>query len=108
MFASPDYIAAHGLPETNDQLSEHTWVIISQVARQKSVELFENGRDQSFKAAKYHECDSPNIQRLMLENGFGIGLHLPSLARASVAAGRLVNVLPNHHSLEIRQRFSHR
>ncbi|MEM7209173.1 MAG: LysR family transcriptional regulator [Pseudomonadota bacterium] len=101
-YASPDYVDQHGQPDKLSDLQQHTWVLLTQVFPQQNVNLYSGKRVHKFKATRFHETDSPNIERLMIEQGMGIGIHLPSMAASSVSQGKMVQVLPNHHSVTVR------
>lgn len=97
-FASPDYIAHHGMPVTAADLVGHDFV------------LFRQARENSFEVSRCHVDEPPltlSVQGRMSSNnshlqmdaviaGLGMGLLPAFLADDAVTHGRLLPVLPDY------------
>lgn len=95
LYAAPDYLAAHGGPEVPSELAEHALVVSRESPGAAHLPLTDKrGRSAQIVARPaIRASDYASVLRLVLSNG-GIG-PIPSLvAKASVASGALLPVLP--------------
>jgi DNA-binding transcriptional LysR family regulator len=90
LIASPDYLDAHGTPETPAELEDHASVILHSMNRWE----FTDGTVIYPKAS--HRLNDGEAMRLAIEAGMGIGLKSVWNAHESLRRGTLVEVLPDH------------
>ncbi len=98
--ATPEYLAAHGIPQTPEDLSAHeclrwisdrpqdTWALVDPEGREVVVPV--QGRFESDSSAALGEA---------LYGGLGIGFRPRSEVERGVEDGRLAWVLPGYHTL---------
>ena len=86
--AAPDYLKAHGTPESRDDLARHHWVLLG---NQSEMHFADGTR---FRASADCVVDDGEAMRILLEAGFGIGMKAMWNAADALADGRLVEVLP--------------
>jgi DNA-binding transcriptional LysR family regulator len=103
--ATPRYIAAHGLPRSVDELSEHVCLQLTQPnfpTDRWRLAGPEGECDYPLPAGRFN-VNMPEAMALALHEGVGIG-PLPSLVvRNSLRTGALVKVLPEYrlHKLNV-------
>ena len=90
LIASPNYLDAHGAPETPAELEGHASVILHSMNRWE----FTNGTVVYPKASL--RINDGEAMRLAIEAGMGIGLKSVWNAYESLRSGALVEVLPEH------------
>jgi len=86
VYASPAYVARHGMPRSADDAKQHAWVLF-RGARAP-------GRRGAGERASRIVCDDFFFVRETVRAGGGLGLLPAFLARPYVDAGLLVKVLP--------------
>jgi DNA-binding transcriptional LysR family regulator len=91
IYASPSYVARQGMPRTPRDLERHDWVVHRSAV---TVRLEGGGPPTTITTRGRIECNGFAFLRAALVNGCGLGLLEPSEAEATVAAGKLVRVLP--------------
>jgi DNA-binding transcriptional LysR family regulator len=89
LFASPSYLARRGTPRTIEDALDHDWVVFRDRWPLRGLGL---GKD-----ARIIGDDFMFVRRVLCAGG-GLGPLPTFLARASVAAGELVRVLPRYDS----------
>ena len=85
IYASPQYIAAHGTPRTNDDALRHHWITFPNAAPPPPLPRPKAPRMITDDIRLVHE---------MVRAGLGLGALPTFLASEDVAGGRLVRVLP--------------
>lgn len=93
LYASPDYLAAHVNPQAPDELQAHDFTATPGMVQLRLTA--QRGRKAEINTrAVMQVSDFAGVHRLLLAGG-GIGAIPDIVAAASVAAGRLVPVLPD-------------
>jgi DNA-binding transcriptional LysR family regulator len=84
IYASPQYVAAHGTPRTNDEALRHAWI------------TFPNAAPPPLPRPKAPRMITDDIRLVheMVRAGVGLGALPTFLASEDVLSGRLVRVLP--------------
>jgi len=95
LYASPDYLARFGTPQTIDQLVEHRWLVLLQLSGRKHIELQSGEQIVKLTPGFSHLCNAPLMMQKMLCCGMGIGLMLPASVEPEISRGELVAVLPD-------------
>jgi len=95
LFASPAYVKRHDVPISPKALTEWDWILLQQTTTDGKVKLHKGKRNYELKPLLSRTTNAPTLQRRLLEQGHGIGLHLPSLITQQLDAGILVPVMPN-------------
>lgn len=91
VFASPLYLARHGVPKSPDQLAAHEWVVFSSSRR---LRLFSAGKGITVATKGHVVCDDMFFVLQAVRHGIGVGLLPRFLAEPEVRAGNLVHVVP--------------
>ncbi len=91
IFASPLYLARHGVPKSPEQLAAHEWVVFSSSRR---LRLFNDGKSFTVATKGHVLCDDMIFLLHAVGHGIGIGLLPGFLAEPEVRAGKLVQVVP--------------
>ncbi len=112
--ASPSYVAAHGLPATPDDLTQH-WLVNYQPNPASQAAAFEyhdaaSGRDLFVPMRHRVTVNNSVAYNAATYAGLGIAQIPASRARADIAAGLLVEVMPQHLPAPMTARilFPHR
>jgi len=94
LVAHPSYLAEHGEPSHPSALVEHSCVVYGHAASAQTLG-FHRGEDH-VEVAVQSRCMGNSIRLVheVTRSGLGIGLLPAMLARADLASGRLVRVLP--------------
>lgn len=102
MYASADYIAMYGKPQSICELESHHWLTLSQVSNDGS-QLFYLNDDSPVTVIpqRRYICNSPYIIQQMLLSNLGIGVILPSSMQAEIRSGQLVPIMPELQGLEL-------
>lgn len=87
LVASPQYLEKFGVPETINGLKKHQCVSLG-----SGLLKFENGESLNLKPTSV--VNDGEVMRIMLEQGFGIGVKSLWNAKQSLQSGELVAVLP--------------
>lgn len=88
-------------PITVETLQQQSWVLLRQLHPYNQVTLQSEGKLLSFVPESFHSCDSPLVQRDMIQRGWVVGLHLPTTIRSELAQGALAVVLPEWYGDEM-------
>lgn len=94
-FASPSYVARHGMPRTPADLLSHQCVCI-RLANERSIMLWDfqqDGRVVEVEATPAMISNDGDVLLSAALGGVGIGCHFEGLVREDLDAGRLVPVL---------------
>lgn len=94
LFASPEYLARHGTPNTLADLHQHSWINFHTPSI-NVVGLQEHGKYIEIEPRYCYRCNSPLMMQQMVLNGLGIGALLPTTVHSEIAAGRLVQLVPS-------------
>lgn len=86
---------------TVETLQQQSWVLLKQLHPYNQVTLQSQGQLLSFVPESFHSCDSPLVQRDMIQRGWGIGLHLPTTIQSELAQGTLEVVVPEWYGDEM-------
>ncbi|MBP6345291.1 MAG: LysR substrate-binding domain-containing protein [Neisseriaceae bacterium] len=92
--ASPEYLAAHGTPQTPQDLSQHRTLSYSNWSDKETWYYKEAGEKASFTLKSALHTNNGDTCRMLALQGGGITLQPDFLIGADVAEGRLVQVLP--------------
>lgn len=93
--ASAEYLQQHGTPLSPDQLSHHNCLIYSRFDR--SIWQFENGDEQhSVPVSGCLTANDPAVLLKAAEQGIGITVQPHYSVTDTIAAGRLVRLLPDY------------
>jgi len=96
MVASPDYLAAHGAPETIAELTAHNCIGYRLVSSEAvyAWELQDGGQDIAVSVTGAVRVTDAAYARELALAGIGIAYLFEPVVRTDLAAGRLVQVLP--------------
>ncbi|MBI3369298.1 MAG: LysR family transcriptional regulator [Burkholderiales bacterium] len=94
LYASPGYIAAHGLPRTADDLRQHRLLTNSLHPSLNAWEHRAQRGNAVFEASGHTRADSTAALVALVQCGVGIARVVDRVARPLVASGALVPVLP--------------
>ncbi|WP_410013881.1 LysR family transcriptional regulator [Sodalis sp. C49] len=97
--ASPDYLARYGAPARPADLSGHNCFGFSQWQGNSRWRLTGPGGEDSVEVHPRLRIDSGESVRQAALAGFGIAMHAEILLGNDIAAGRLVQVLPNWRAI---------
>jgi len=98
IYASPDYIALHGMPRSLDEIRAHDCVI-TDIQRREGVWLFRGqNRRRSVGATGRIRVNNIRLARELVIGGTGLGLLPHIMCSKYVASGQLVRVLPSWNS----------
>lgn len=95
LFASPAFIAKHGLPNTIDHISALPWICLTQLASNNGLEFYEDETLHIVKPTHFHQCDSPRHVQIMAAMGLGIAVLLPSMIKDELQTGQLIPLFPS-------------
>ena len=100
LYASPAYMAAHGLPRGVDDLAQHR-LIANSASPVLNQWTFGSGKRAQQLAVRGHtRTDNTAIVLSLVQHGVGIGRIVEFVARPLVASGALVPVLPGQSDSE--------
>jgi len=94
MVASPDYLAAHGTPETLENLSRHRLIWVSSLPHW-SLKSVETGREETVYLSSDVAVDDITLARRLVSDGHGIALLPVTETSTDLSSGRLRFVLPS-------------
>lgn len=94
MVASPDYLAAHGTPETLEGLARHKLIWISSLPHW-SLKSIETGREETVYLSPDIAVDDITLARQLVSDGHGIALLPVTETTDDLSSGRLRFVLPS-------------
>jgi len=95
LYASPDYLARHGTPQTPDDLGTHHLIAFAPGGRPAPLRLgLADAPAKTLDIAPRLRVDSRYAQRDAALAGLGIAENLEMIAAPELAAGRLVRVMP--------------
>jgi len=94
--ASPDYVAAHGQPQSPEDLGQHNCLRISTVDDWNLWHFQQADQLLEHKAAGNFEADSADGIYHAALAGLGIARLSSYLVRSDIECGRLVHLLPGH------------
>jgi len=97
LYASPDYLAAHGTPQTPDDLVHHACLALAGNDGETTPWMLTRGADERWEQVVQGPlvCNSPRLQREMALHGAGIAaLPADAVLRDWTGHGRLRRVLP--------------
>lgn len=96
LFAAPAYLAAHGAPDSPDELCNHECLRILRDGQEHHWSLKRApGRSKKYPIAGRFETTDARALEQGVRAGLGIGVQLRSKAAGDVASGVLVPVLPD-------------
>jgi len=98
--ATPDYLAAHGTPQTPEDLAHHKLILGFRHGAEPVAHwpLLDGGE---VPVRGVLSSSDVRLQTLAAKRGMGISLGVASAHAADLAAGRLVHVLPDHVGLSV-------
>lgn len=96
MVASPDYLAARGLPRTLQDLASHDCVISAHPGGHATWHLIGPKGEEEIQVTGRFSGNTAQSQRKAAVAGLGIALLPPLMAKLEVDAGVLVPVLPQY------------
>lgn len=93
LFASPEYIAKHGMPNTAEELESHYWVLLEQQSASNNLQkLYCDGKMIAIAPKNYHCCNSPLVMQKLTLMGVGVGLLIPCTVQKEIDTGELIQV----------------
>ncbi len=99
--ASADYVAARGLPQTPDDLTNYDCLSFDAEAREEVWELSKGATRRSHKVEGTFSANNGDLLAKLALNGEGIALVPRFIVAADLKAGRLIEVLPDWTISEI-------
>lgn len=97
LYASPDYVARHGLPDSMQTLAQHQLITHSAHPALNRWQLARDGLQHGITAQGQLMADNSATQAAMALAGLGIARMVSMVGEPLVAQGRLVPVLPAWH-----------
>jgi DNA-binding transcriptional LysR family regulator len=101
LVASPGYLAANGTPETPDDLNEAACIAYDEEARAEGWELSYGGKTRKVRAGKVLAANNGDLIARLAENGEGVALLPFFIVEEALAAGHLVQILPDWQPPEL-------
>lgn len=101
MVAAPGYLAARGVPETPDDLSDHACLSYDAEAREAIWDLSRGSVRRSHRARGGFSANNGDVLADLAANGEGIALLPRFIVAEALETGRLVPVLPDWQPPEI-------
>ncbi len=100
--ASPDYLAAHGMPKSPDELVQHRQIVFSGVTprRLSSADGEPSGQFPPPGARIQVVCDDGASMRVATQAGVGISMNSLWNVHRDLRDGSLVRVLPEHRIVD--------
>lgn len=92
LYATPDYLAKYGTPQTPADLEQHECIRHSDSPNSWTLERGAEAVTVNVKGRFF--CESLTSGRFLLRNGLGIGQAAPDHVETARAAGTLIQVLP--------------
>lgn len=93
--ASPDYIARRGRPKRPEHLAQHEWIALSLLPTPLTWTFsHKDGKDVVVHMASRMQVDSPSALLSLVEHGAGMAAMEELTLQESLAARRVVKVLP--------------
>lgn len=98
--ASPDYLAAHGIPASPAELVDHECMGFTYWARPPAKEwLFtQGGRTHSVQVNNRFQVNDARAQLSAAQDGLGVILGAEVMLRADLDSGRLVRLFPDYEA----------
>jgi DNA-binding transcriptional LysR family regulator len=97
LVAAPAYIAAHGMPETLEALSQHRLLHYSNLSTGNVWRLrTTKGQERQIRVGGRLTANNGEALRRSAEAGLGIALQPAFIIGDAVRSGRLVEILPDH------------
>lgn len=106
--ASPDYLAAHGIPLTPDALRQHTIVSASSVTPHPEWRLLHNGEPRSVRLLSRMTTTTNDAAVAAVVGGFGITRLLSYQVADHLRHGRLKTVLSEYEAAPLPVHVVHR
>jgi DNA-binding transcriptional LysR family regulator len=91
--ASPDYLAAAGMPETPADLSDHQCVVNTAISPTGQWRFMIDGQERQVTVPARARVNTAPSTATLVRAGLGLGVCLISTVRDDLEAGRLVRVL---------------
>lgn len=98
LFASEAYTNQFGNPTSMADIAKFHWLMFQQSSAVGSIEISRGRKTHKFKPLKVFETNSPELRRCMIEEGLGVGLHFPLMAKHSVEKGLLQPIMHGYYS----------
>ena len=96
--ASPAYIKKHGAPKTPTELANHNCLVYTYRAQRHDWPFEGPEGLETIRVAGNLETNSPEILKVNIVNGVGIGLLPLWLIGDDLRAGRLQQIMPGYHA----------
>ncbi|OQS41693.1 LysR family transcriptional regulator [Chromobacterium haemolyticum] len=96
LYASPDYVARHGSPQTPEQLPEHRVVIHSAPRVLKAWNFISAGHQLSLNLTPWHRVSSGSAVLNAVLTGLGVARLGDWLAEPLVRSGQLLRLCPDY------------
>ena len=97
LFAATDYLKRQGTPVSVKELERCRWIMLEQMSPNGVISLLRGRSTKKIKPVTTLCTNSPELQRSMMEQGLGIGLHFPSMINSELK-NSLLPVLPQYRS----------
>lgn len=101
LVAAPDYLAATGTPQGPDDLADLACLSYRADAREEVWELSRGGSRRTHKAGGAFSANNGDVLARLVLNGEGVALLPRFIVEDDLAAGRLVEILPDWSAPEI-------
>ena len=97
IYASPIYVAAHGVPSDPGDLPRHTGIRVSHATKTRYDRIHNGGRVEPIQMAERFHSNNLSIIRNFAVAGLGIAIMPATMAREPLATGHLLRILPDWH-----------
>ena len=101
LVAAPAYLTARGTPLTPEDLVEFSCLSYGEEAREEAWELSKGASHRSHKAQGGFSANNGDLLAQLVRNGEGIARLPRFIVEADLAAGKLIEVLPDWSSSDI-------
>ena len=95
VLASPAYLAAHGTPETPEELAHHKAIFYSNVDASLHWRFFRGNKPVTVAVTGQIMCNSGQLQVEAAKAGLGVAFLPDFFAKAALADGSLIEILPD-------------
>lgn len=93
--ASPEYIEQHGAPQTPEELAQHSCVYLGDNLADSRWTLRKDGKTSTIELKGRYAANHSQVRLDAVKKGVGIGTLPDFIAKEDLAAGNIVQILPD-------------
>ena len=95
LFASPAYLATHGVPDSFEALQQHAFIVTDVQQREGTLALRDPDTRKRINIAPRVQVNSMRLARELVLNGVGLAILPRSMCSGQISSGALVPALPS-------------